>query len=609
MDVSTLSKTSSPDQAPRCSDLPDWARWHKSAPASIRKAFRQGKPSKVWSAWTRHLAKRNRPLSLSDLLPGETSPLAWCLPDGAENDGVVDLIERLGRHDIPGLPHELPPDQLAVAWLADAASAAGGPSYALEALAWCHALPRWVENLPPDLWGDLLEHLLDAVARAEQISLDGDPLVHQLLAGELPLALRHVFPELTACRRLGRDARSALSAGLVDLLDGEGLPHAERLDLMRPLLACWTRCRAVGNELTKGPWNERAQIQYEWLIRGALRLTRHDGAHVLSRGPSGTWCEELFAAAVHFDEDRDDEAIAGLVLPNRSKSDRARSAGRPLPDAAAHSEWAAVAVLRPDWSPDAPRLSVTYAGQSVQLELECERDVLWSGLWDLEVRRDGEVLLPDSDWESLCWLSDKDVDYLELGITLQGGVRVQRHVLLAREDRVLLLADAVLGDRRAQLAYRGSLPLVDGVSYQPADESREGFLVGRGRSALVLPLALSEWRTGARCDSLDSTPGGLELRQQAEGCSLFAPLLFDLKPRRMTRRLTWRQLTVAENLEIQPHDVAVGYRVAIGNQQWLLYRSLARPANRTVLGHNLATEMLMARFDRKGNVTPLAEIE
>jgi hypothetical protein len=77
----------------------------------------------------------------------------------------------------------------------------------------------------------------------------------------------------------------------------------------------------------------------------------------------------------------------------------------------------------------------------------------------------------------------------------------------------------------------------------------------------------------------------------------------------MTRRLTWRKLTVAESLETQPDDVAVGYRVQIGKEQWLIYRSLVEPANRTLLGHNLSTEALVARFDRTGEVEPLVEVE
>ena len=81
---------------------------------------------------------------------------------------------------------------------------------------------------------------------------------------------------------------------------------------------------------------------------------------------------------------------------------------------------------------------------------------------------------------------------------------------------------------------------------------------------------------------------------------MLAPLFFDLRARRMTRPLTWRQLTVAESLKTQPPEVAVGYRVMVGKEQWLIYRSLGSPANRTLLGHNLATEMLVARFGRDG---------
>jgi hypothetical protein len=77
----------------------------------------------------------------------------------------------------------------------------------------------------------------------------------------------------------------------------------------------------------------------------------------------------------------------------------------------------------------------------------------------------------------------------------------------------------------------------------------------------------------------------------------------------MASPATWRQLTVAENREILPSDVAVGYRVMVGKEQWLIYRSLGKPGNRTVLGHNLVTELLIARFDRQGEVEPLLEIE
>ena len=257
------------------------------------------------------------------------------------------------------------------------------------------------------------------------------------------------------------------------------------------------------------------------------------------------------------------------------------------------------------------RLTVSYQGPSVQLEMVCGNEALWSGQWRGEVRLDGVPAGPVSAWELTCRVSDVDVDYLELQISLTGGLRVQRHVLLTRKDGFVLLADAVLGERSGTLEYCGSLPLAPGVTFRGAKATREGILRSQsaGRLARVLPLTLPEWRRDARAGDLVFGSQELELRQTVEGKRLFAPLFFDLDRRRGNRRFTWRQLTVAESMRICPADVAVGYRVAIGKEQWLLYRSLAEKANRTVLGHNLATEMLVARFRRDGEVESLVEIE
>jgi hypothetical protein len=280
-----------------------------------------------------------------------------------------------------------------------------------------------------------------------------------------------------------------------------------------------------------------------------------------------------------------------------------------LPESANHSEWAATSVLRTGWSREDPRLVAVWPDRTVRFELENKRDVIWSGLWELEVRCDGRPAEPKDVWDEVCWVSDDDVDYLELETELAGGIRVQRHILLAREDGFLLLADSVLGQRTMDLEYRQSLPLWRTVAFEPADETSEGYLVSRKKRALVLPLGLPEWRTELRDASLAPTERGLELRQTTRGQALFAPLFVDLNTRRMATHCTWRRLTVAENRETLSSDMAVGYRVMVGKDQWLIYRSLGETGNRTVLGHNLVTEFLVARFDHEGEVETLVEIE
>ncbi len=55
---------------------------------------------------------------------------------------------------------------------------------------------------------------------------------------------------------------------------------------------------------------------------------------------------------------------------------------------------------------------------------------------------------------------------------------------------------------------------------------------------------------------------------------------------------------------------AVGYRAQCGRDQWLIYRSLAPKANRTLLGQNTSSEFLVARFlAPEGEIDELVEIE
>ena len=574
----------------------------------------------------------------------------------------------------------------ALSWLAAARDRTPDVDYALEALGWCHVLGRRAQTQTgagegngaasrigeetsvafssakergfrgakgdsAEPWQTLLEHLLGAVEQGRRIELLEQPLLHQLLAGELAFTLACRLPQSGAFRArtessakgtgpcfrptispkfsasepkngpvprlcsspefrgLHSVARRALSSGLRELLDGEGLPHARYLDQFRPLAACWTRCRTMAQQCCVPCWSPGAESQYQWLVRCVLRLTRSDGSQVFAQDAgSRDHDADLIRTALSLGGDDDDRVIAALVLP-RQKRPAKRIRLSALPPPTLHSEWAATAIMQTTWAPATPRLTAVWPGRSMRLELACAKELLWSGPWEWDIRLDGQPLAATSDWEETCWFSDREADYLELEIELGHGARLQRHVLLGKADGILFLADAVLGRQRARIEYRGILPLCPGVTLQGAEETREAFLLGRQRRALVLPLALPEWRCDHRVGELTQTARGLELTQTVEGRRMFAPLWFDLDRRRMIRPRTWRQLTVAESLRAQPADVAVGYRAQVGRQQWLLYRSLATRGNRTLLAHNLSTELLVARFDPEGEIGRLVEIE
>mgnify|MGYP001003822346 FL=1 len=497
--------------------------------------------------------------------------------------------------------------QEAARWLADPRDACPGARRALEALGWASALAAAADGFGPDLWWRLLDHLVGLAEDAAGLSLDRDPLVHQLLGGELALTLGYLFPELAACRPLAKTGRGSLTEGLLGLVDGGGLPDARLIGVFRPLLACWTRCHLIGEQFENGCASNRAQLQYAWAIRAALRLTRPDGSGVFAAADGCCNDRELFDAALRCGGDADDERIAAIALPGRTA--HKHSGEEALPAAADHSAWAAVTVLRPGWRRGEPRLVVAYPERQFHLELSQQKELLLAGGWETLVRVDGEPLQPVGSWEELCWVTDGDIDYLELGIALSGGARLQRHAALAREDQFLFLADAVIDCPGTTIEYRGRLPFAAGAGFGQAAESWEGFLLKDRAAALVLPLGLPEWRAERGPGSLRTAGNALELCQGGRGGAILAPLFIDLKPKRITRGSTWRRLTVAANQSIQPPEVAVGYRIASGNDQWLIYRSLAPAANRTLLGHNLISELLIARFGRDGEVQSLIEIE
>jgi len=560
------------------------AVWHKSAPKTVVRAYAA---EDGWKAWQKHLAERKKPKPPVKLLPGRSWPLAWAMADDV-------------------LPKTKMKQDAILAWLEESVGEKNRLAYALQAVALAVELPELSAKISEDAWWAVLNHLLKTVGESAAISVEEDPLPQQLLGGELPLVLAYLLPEIKPCAKLADEARETLSTALGELLDGEGVLDAEYADLFRPLLACWTRCSAIGEKLRGGCWTKDADNDYQWMVRTALRTARADGTQAFSTGPEGAWSASLLEAALELGGDEDDEDIAQRVLPRRKRP----TEDFELPPAAVHSEWASTAVLQPFWGANQPRLTVLYPGSDLSAELQCGGEVLFSGKWGLEIQIDGKPAKPDGDWQEVCWFSDDDVDYLELELDFdKKGLRLQRQMLLAREDGFLMLADALLCDDIAKIDYIGTLPLCEGVKFEAAEESFEGTVCGKKPRARVLPLAMPEWRAEESPGDLAQTDGELQLRQTAEGTGLYAPLFIDLDRSRRSRVFTWRRLTVAESLEIQTPDRAAGYRVAIGDEQWLIYRSLTPPVNRTLLGHNLSSEMLVAQFERTGEVQPLMEIE
>lgn len=605
--------------------------WTAEVPRAVAQEKTWDAAGPGWQAWLAHL-KRRKPLVPSLLRTPKQPPLAWCLPAEAGGPAgteafTFELLAALHRlaqgKRTPGFDAALE----AARWLPPGDGSIPERlrlNWAVESLAWAYALPQLAAQLQPTAWWDLVLRLLDTaeaaltgLAPVDAGSPNASALTQQLVAGELPLVLAAVLPEIKPLRRLVKRGRQVIEDGLEQLLDGEGLPTAHLLPWFRPLAACWTRVAMVGQSLSGAKWGKSAREQYGYLVEHLLRLRRADGTAMLAQGAAADPCPPLLRAALRTADNLKAWRAA------RSAGDRTLGLNGPLVDAVPskvnvyavdepagyNSEWAEFGLLRVNWQRKAAALAVRYDSDHIQAELDAGQRILLAGNWETEVTVDGHALRPTSTWACVCWESDEEVDYLELELSLGDKVRLQRQLLLARRDGFLLVADALLSLKPAQMELVSRFPLAEGMQYQPAVETREGFLCdAKGkRRGLVLPLALPEWRqspaTGSlelqtAADASDGATGQLELRLQGNGRSLFSPLFIDLQGSRLRHEeFTWRQLTVAQERRILPADEAAGFRVQIGEEQWLVYRSLSTRGSRTVLGLNTTYEYVVGRVD------------
>jgi len=259
--------------------------------------------------------------------------------------------------------------------------------------------------------------------------------------------------------------------------------------------------------------------------------------------------------------------------------------------------------------------------KSVLLEIAVQKEPILFGLWTFDVHLGDKALLPVGKWTTVCEHTERGCDYYEIDLPLSDDYRLQRSLLVNHKDKVLLLTDTVLADEEQKtdktLSYQSEFYVSPKLRAKTSEEATEiEFRPVRRTTAppfRVLPLALPEWKTttltGLVSGTLTAAEGTLTLRQESTGRSLFVPLFFDMDADRLGKRYTWRQLTVGENLQRVQEDQAVGYRIQLGQEQFLLYRSLTPQANRTVLGHNLIDDFCFAKFDPETGVDPLIAVE
>ncbi len=295
------------------------------------------------------------------------------------------------------------------------------------------------------------------------------------------------------------------------------------------------------------------------------------------------------------------------------KTSRRRAAETDADALVQQSDWARVACLRNRGGRDADAFAVTHHRSLPEIDLSILGRGILRGTWGLEVSIDQTPIeLPD-EWTCVCWHSDADGDYLELQFTIDENRRIERQVFLSRPDHFLVMADCISGAGDSVIEYTARWPLVKNASVTRHESSRECVVslgdVQMRTFPLALPDDIYQSTSGSWNLAKKSEPLSLELRQTSQG-GLYAPVVFDWTPARLSSYADWKTLTITENGPKVTTNRAAGHRLRIGNHQLLIYRSLAPTEElRTVLGHHTGHETVIARFDKTGNVKPLLIVE
>lgn len=504
------------------------------------------------------------------------SPFGWALGVASEKNSPQKLIQRAHRQF----------------W--NAKSVAKGTAKKLQQH--CAMLAS-----AEDLLGSIamLVYDCDMTVQVPEVLQPDDP--------SLQFQLQNVELQIWNGLNTGADAELELVDALEELtqqmFDGDGWPEAGFFHEFGLLAASWLRCAKLFDHLGIA-LDAGTESRFDWLTRQLIRSTRYDGSLFFDEQNAGINCRSFAKSLADYSLDR---SVKKLLLCRSGDAAKSKSKSiRNLPAPSSVSEWAQTSVLRSAWAPGSPAVASLFGQSKIELELANKFTVI-AGNCTPTVWIDGELQQPCSEICVTCELEFDDVDILELELDY-GQWKLQRQLVMLR-DGLVLITDNVLGEQPARIEYRCEFPLATATQAVEEGSTTEMYIKKGASYCLVLPLALPEWQAQRTEDRFLAQDGRLVLTQSIDGQCLAAPLLFDLKPKRSVKPRTWRQLTVAENLEIVPNDVAVAYRAQIGKQQWIFYRSLARNGNRTFLGENVVNQFCVGKIDRNGYVHLLAEVE
>src|SRR5690606_34158653 len=139
----------------------------------------------------------------------------------------------------------------------------------------------------------------------------------------------------------------------------------------------------------KGCWSSEAEVQYSWLVRQTILLTRADGAPVLTTDRVRSWPAGPMDVALDVVGDDSDHAAANARLARHLRTTDGEYDTDDLPPASIDSEWSEINLLSSSLTSSASRLLVDYSAPTLRIEVEAHGKLLMAGDLAIETTLQG----------------------------------------------------------------------------------------------------------------------------------------------------------------------------------------------------------------------------
>lgn len=481
-----------------------------------------------------------------------------------------------------------------------------------------------LQNAAPDLSDELVVRtwqvaLIESLAMCSELpEPDGEiENQHDLLmrAAEVPLLGSLTFADVKGAAGLRKEGVVWVGECLDAATDTDGMPHSRVLPHLRGWLGGLTRCLIWAEWTGTKFWTREAAERFEAVVCSAVAMSDGEGRLPFDQSANGL-TQSMLSSAAALTEWKPKTNVGRVVKgwsdePVKDNFKRA-SPKKQEPPPTSQSDWAEAAYLRSHWFHAADRMVVGHHGQWPMVDLACAGVPMLMGDWHLHLKLDGKQVDEQGEWYNVCWFSDSDSDYAELQWKLEDGTRIERQLFLARKQQFAIFSDCITTEEEdTAIEFISSIPLFDGIEHQADPATREIILDYDDRQRVrVFPLALDQDRIQKAIGDLSVSDGGLRWEHQGKG-GAYAPVILDWNLERRAEAAVWNPLTVTEDRRVLTASEASGFRVRLGDSQYVLFRSNRNNGeHRAVLGCHTTNESIIGKFSIKtGEVQPLVFVE